>query len=153
MWRAALLRDDDGVVAVETALVSSLILIPLLLGLSDVAQLAIAKARVQEALQDALTYVAATNSTSSAQITSAAQAAYGSSISVSSSQACYCVATGTTTPTMPTSVSCTASCLPGTTLAQFERITVSQTVQILFSVQYLASSVTIASTGLVQTGP
>jgi Flp pilus assembly protein TadG len=143
-----LIRARDGAVAVETALVSSLLLVPLLLGLWDVAQIAMAQAQLDEALQDAITYVAATGSTNSSNITTAGQAAYGSSISVSSSEACYCVQTSTTTPT---SVSCTGTCSSGT-MEQFMSITVSTTVTIPFPVPYLGSTVSLSSTGNAQIG-
>jgi Flp pilus assembly protein TadG len=146
-----LMRARDGAVAVETALVSSLLLIPLLLGLWDVAQVAMAQAKLDEALQDAITFVAATGSTSSSSITTAGQAAYGSSISVSSSEACYCVQTSTTTPTAPTSISCTGTCSSGT-MEQFMSITVSTTVTIPFPVPYLGSTVSLSSTGNAQIG-
>ena len=142
----------DGAVAVEVALVSSLILVPLLLGLWDVAQIAFAKAKVDEALQDAVSYVAAGNSGNSSGITSAAQGAYGNTISVSTSTACYCVKTTTSTPTAPSSVSCSGSCAGGSTLQQFMSITVSLAVSIPFTVTYLGSSVTVSSTGQVRTG-
>jgi Flp pilus assembly protein TadG len=147
-----LLSAADGVVAVETALVCSLLLVPMLLGLWDVARIAMSTAELDEALQDAITYVAATNSTSSSAITTAAQAAYGNSISVSSSTVCYCVPTGTSTPTSPSSVSCTGSCSSGNSLEQYVSITVSTTVTIPFSVPYLGSSMALSSTGQVQTG-
>jgi TadE-like protein len=44
-----LIRARDGAVAVETALVSSLLLVPLLLGLWDVAQIAMAQAQLGSA--------------------------------------------------------------------------------------------------------
>jgi Flp pilus assembly protein TadG len=146
-----LLKAKDGAVAVETALVSSLILVPLLLGLWDVAQIAMAQAQLDEALQDAITYVAATGSTSSSSITTAGQAAYGSAISVSSSQACYCVNTTTTTPTAPTSVSCTGTCSSGS-MEQFMSITVSTTVTMPFPVPYLGSTIALSSSGNAQIG-
>jgi Flp pilus assembly protein TadG len=155
MWRR-LFRAVDGAVAVETALVSSLILVPLLLGLWDVAQLAMSQAELDEALEDAISYIAgnmaAGTTWTTSGITSAAQASYGSGVGVSSSQVCYCVETGSSTPTAPTSVSCSGSCSSGSTIEQYESITVSMTVSIPFTVSYLGSSVTLSSTGQIQTG-
>ena len=94
-------RSEDGNISVELALVLSFVFVPMLLGIWDVAQIGFGQAQVQEALQDAVTYVAAGN-TGSSGVTSAAQSAYGNSISVSTSTVCYCVKTGTTTPTAPT---------------------------------------------------
>lgn len=144
-------RAKDGSVSVELALVASFLFVPLLLGVWDVAQIAFGQAQVQEALQDAVTYVAAGN-TGTSGITAAAQAAYGSSISVSTSTVCYCVQTGTTNPTAPSSATCGGSCSSGNDLEQFMSITVSKSVSIPFTVPYLGSSVTVSSVGKVRTG-
>lgn len=144
-------RAKDGSVSVELALVASFLFVPLLLGVWDVAQIAFGQAQVQEALQDAVTYVAAGN-TGTSGITAAAQAAYGSSISVSTSTVCYCVQTSTTNPTAPSTATCGGSCSSGNDLEQFMSITVSKTVSIPFTVPYLGSSVTVSSVGKVRTG-
>jgi Flp pilus assembly protein TadG len=150
----ALLRRDDGIVAVETALVMSFILVPLLLALWDVAQLALAQAQLDEALQDVLTYVSASNSNAgnATGITTAAQAAYGTGISVTTSTVCYCVPTGTATPTSPTSVACAGSCASGNQFEKFLNVTVSASVTIPFPLPYLSSPSTVASSGVVRTG-
>jgi Flp pilus assembly protein TadG len=145
-------RAQDGSVSVEAALVMSFILAPMLLGLWDVAQIGFGQAQVQEALQDAVTYVAAGNAGNSSGITAAAQSAYGSSISVSTSTVCYCVQTSTSSPTTPTSEACTGSCSSGNDFEQFMSITVTKTVSIPFTVPYLGKSVTVTSTGQVRTG-
>jgi Flp pilus assembly protein TadG len=145
-------RSQSGSVSVETGLVTSFVLVPVMLGLWDVAQIGLGQAQVQEALQDAVTYVAAGNSSNTSGITSAAQAAYGTSMSVSTSTACYCVQTGTSSPTAPTSATCGGSCGSGNDLEQFMNITVSKTVAIPFSVPYLGSTITVKSTGQVRTG-
>ena len=145
-------RDKDGSISVEAALVMSFILVPMLLGVWDVAQIGFGQAQVQEALQDAVTYVAAGNAGNSSGITAAAQSAYGTSISVSTSTVCYCVQTGTSTPTTPTSEVCSGSCGGGNDFEQFMSITVSKTVSIPFTVPYLGKSVTVTSTGRVRTG-
>jgi hypothetical protein len=143
-------KAEDGSVSVEAALVMSFILVPALLGLWDVAQIGFGQAQVQEALQDAITYVAAGNASNSSGITAAARSAYGTSITVSTSTACYCVQTGTSSPTAPTSVTCGGSCSGD--LEQFMSITAGKTVTIPFTVPYLGSSVTVTSTGQVRTG-
>ena len=71
-------RAEEGSVSIEAALVVSFVLLPVLLGLWDVAQIGFGQAQVQEALQDAVTYVAAGNSSNSSGIAAAARAAYGS---------------------------------------------------------------------------
>lgn len=144
-------QSEDGNISVEFALLLSFIFVPMLLGIWDVAQIGFGQAQVQEALQDAVTYVAAGN-TGSSGVTSAAQSAYGTSMSVSTSTVCYCVKTGTTTPTTPTTATCGSSCSSGNDYEQFMSITVSKTVSIPFTVPYLGNSVTVSSTGKVRTG-
>jgi Flp pilus assembly protein TadG len=144
-------KNEIGSMAVETALVMSFVLVPMLLGLWDVAQIGLGQTQVQEALQDAVTYVAAGNSSNTSGITSAAQSAYGTSIQVSASAVCYCVQTGSVA--MPTSVSCgSGSCSSGGNFEQFMNITTSKAVAIPFPVPYLGSSVTVTSTATVRTG-
>ena len=95
-------ENERGSIAVEAALVMSFVVVPLLLGLWDVAQIGLGQSQVQEALQDAITYVAAGNSSNTAGVAAAAQSAYGNAISVSASAVCYCVKT--TSVAMPTAV-------------------------------------------------
>jgi Flp pilus assembly protein TadG len=146
-----LFKAEDGAVSVETALVLSFILVPALLGLWDVAQIGFGQAQVQEALQGAVTYVAAGNASNSAGITAAAQSAYGSSTAVSTSTVCYCVQTSSS-PAQPSAVACTSSCGSGKDFEQFMSITATKTIVMPFPVPYLGSSVTVKSTGQVRTG-
>jgi Flp pilus assembly protein TadG len=141
---------NDGVIAVETALVASFILIPCFLGLWDVGQIAVGKVQLDEALADTLTYVAAGNAGNSAGITKAGQAAYGTAVTVVTSAVCYCDNTAATSPTAPSSVSCTGSCSSGQ-FEQFLSVTVSQSVTLLFSLPYLTSPRTYTATGQVRT--
>jgi Flp pilus assembly protein TadG len=144
-------KNETGSMAVETALVMSFVLVPMVLGLWDVAQIGLGQTQVQEALQDAVTYVAAGNSSNTSGIISAAQSAYGTSIQVSANAVCYCVQTGSVA--MPTSVSCSSgSCSSGGNFEQFMNITTSKTVAIPFAVPYLGNSVTVTSTATVRTG-
>jgi Flp pilus assembly protein TadG len=143
-------ENERGSIAVEAALVMSFVVVPLLLGLWDVAQIGLGQSQVQEALQDAITYVAAGNSSNTAGVAAAAQSAYGNAISVSASAVCYCVKT--TSVAMPTAVSCSSSCSSGGDFEQFMSITTSKTVPIPFAVPYLGDSVTVTSTAMVRTG-
>jgi Flp pilus assembly protein TadG len=147
-----LLAATDGAVAVELALVLSLFLAPTFLFLWDFASVYQGKANVEEALQDATTYVINSGSSATtAGATSAAQAANGSSISVSTSTSCYCVSTSTTVPTMPTSVSCSGSCTGSAVLQHFMKIVTTNSVTIPFPVSWLTSPYTVTATGYVRT--
>jgi Flp pilus assembly protein TadG len=150
-----LLAATDGAVAVEAALVLSLFLVPMLLCLWDFSQLYEGQANVDEALQDTVTYVMGTGSNATtAGATSAAQAANGSSITVSNSMVCYCVSTSTTVPTMPASVSCTGSCTGSSVLQRFMKIVTTNSVTIPFPVSWinLTSPHTVTATAYVRTG-
>ncbi len=143
-----------GAAAVEVALVLALFLVPFLLLLWDVGLVALGKAELDEALQDTMTYVSAGNASNSSGITAAAQKAYGTSITVSTSTVCYCVATGTSQPTAPSSIACTSTCNSGYVRQQFMNITVSTEVDIPFPVSgfNLTSPLTLTTTGSVRTG-
>jgi Flp pilus assembly protein TadG len=141
---------DQGAIAVETALVASFILVPCFLGLWDVGQIALGQAQLSEALEDTLTYVAAGNAGNAAGITRAAQASYGSGITVVTTAVCYCDNTTATSPTAPNAVSCSGSCSSGQ-FEQFLSVTVSQSVTLLFSLPYLSSPRTLSATGQIRT--
>jgi Flp pilus assembly protein TadG len=149
-----LIAARDGVAAIETALIMSLFLVPFLLAVWDVGQIAAGKAQLDEALQDTITYVSAGNATNGSGITAAAQAAYGGSITVATATSCFCVSTSSSQPTAPTSTSCSAKCGTGYVLQQFMAITTSSKVVIPFPVPFLnlTSPLTITSTGSVRTG-
>jgi hypothetical protein len=145
----------DGTVAVEAALVLSLFLAPTLVCLWDVGQIYQGRAIADESLQDAATYVmnTGTNATGSG-VTAAAQASGGGSISASTSTVCYCVTTSGTTPTMPSSVSCSGSCSGSTVLQKFMSIGTTESVTIPFPVSWLniTSPYTVTATVNVRTG-
>jgi Flp pilus assembly protein TadG len=148
------LAAADGAVAVEAALVLSF-LVPILLCLWDFSRLYEGQANVDEALQDAVTYVMSAGSNATAAgATSAAQAANGTSITVSTSTVCYCVSTSTTVPTMPTSASCTGSCTGSSVLQHFMKVITTNSVTIPFPVPWisLTSPYTETATAYVRTG-
>jgi Flp pilus assembly protein TadG len=150
-----LLTAIDGAVAVEAALVLSLFLVPMLLCLWDFSQLYEGQANLDEALQDTVTYVMSTGSNATAAgAISAAQAANGTSITVSTSTVCYCISTSTTVPTMPTSVNCTSSCTGSSVLQQFMKVIATNSVTIPFPVPWikLTSPYTVTATAYVRTG-
>jgi Flp pilus assembly protein TadG len=144
----------EGVAAIETALLISLFFGPFLLAVLDAGQIALGKSQLDEALQDAMTYVSAGNASNGSGITAAAQGAYGASISVTTSTVCYCVGTGTSQPTAPSSTGCSSKCGTGYVLQQFMNISVSNKVVIPFPVPFLnlTSPLTLTTTGAVRTG-
>jgi Flp pilus assembly protein TadG len=150
-----LLAGNDGAVAVEAALVLSVLLAPMLLCLWDFSQLYQGQANVDEALQDTVTYVMSTGSNATAAgAISAAQAANGNGITVSTSTVCYCVSTSTSAPTMPTSVSCTSSCTGSSVFQKFMKVVATNSVMIPFPVPWikLTSPYTMTATAYVRTG-
>jgi len=150
-----LLSAIDGSVAVETALVVSLFLAPTILCVWDFAQLYQGQAAVDEALQNAVTYVMSNGSNATtAGAQQAAQAANGSSISVSASTVCYCISTNTSSPTVPSSVSCSGTCSANSVFQKFMSITTTNSVTIPFPVSWinLTSPYSVTAAGHVRTG-
>ncbi len=127
----------------------------MLLCLWDFSQLYQGQANLDEALQDTVTYVMSTGSNATAAgALSAAQAANGNSITVATSTVCYCVATSTTVPTMPTSVGCASSCTGSSVLQKFMKVAATKSVTIPFPVPWinLTSPYTLTATAYVRTG-
>ncbi len=111
-----LLRDRRGIAALETGIVLSALLLPMLAGIAGVGQATLLQYRVDRATHMGLLYAWGTPSTATASnVVAAAQAGYGSSntdtSTTTASIACYCLdQAGTRTSSNTTSVSCTGSC-------------------------------------------
>jgi Flp pilus assembly protein TadG len=148
-------RCTKAVVAVETALVLSIFLVPMLLCLLDFATLFQGQAAVDEAMQDAMTYVLNVGvKATTAGVQTAAQASTSQTISVSTSTVCYCVSTTSSSPTMPDTVACNSTCGNGYVFQQFMNIVTTGQVAIPMPVPWinLNSPYTATATGMVRTG-
>jgi Flp pilus assembly protein TadG len=155
---ARLIRDRSGVAAVEAALATALILVPLALGVIDLGLAFSDEARLDRALQAATFYVWSnpTGYTGSG-IATAAGAGYGSggptltvtpSGTVAPAPVCYCLTSGYIKGS--SSVSCTSTCSSGAPGA-YLTITASATFTLPVAVPYLASSFTQTVSGTIRT--
>jgi Flp pilus assembly protein TadG len=146
-------RDRTGVAATEAALATSIVLIPLSLGIIDYGALVADEARLDRALQSAVYYVW-NNPTgfTTAGIQSAAAAGFGTAsptVTVTASSSCQCVSNGYS-PVGGT-VSCSATCPSGEALASYLTITATATFTLPVTVPTLASSLTRSVSGAIRT--
>jgi Flp pilus assembly protein TadG len=128
----ALLRDRAGVASLEAALITSLVLVPLLGGAADAGLLLDAWGNVTRAEQAAL-LSAWGSGASPATIQAAAKTAYGSASPAPTiplpTVACYCLPSATAySRGNASAVSCSTTCASGNTLTQFATVSVGTTV-------------------------
>jgi len=157
-WRGTrrLLRDRNGVAAVEAAIVISLVLAPLCMGVAAYAMVIADTVKLDRALQAAMFYVwnNPTGFTTSG-VQTAAAAGYDNTsfpntsptLTVTTTSVCYCVSTS---DVKGSSVSCTGTCTSGT-VGTYVTVTASATFTLQLVVQALTSSVTQSVTGTVRT--
>jgi Flp pilus assembly protein TadG len=147
-----LLRDRAGIAAVEAALATGIILIPLTLGVIAYGAVLANEARLDRALQSATYYVWNNMSGfTTAGITTAANAGFGSAAptpTVTTSTTCKCVSSGYN----PVStVACTGTCSSGQTLASYLTITITASFTLPVTVSYLASPLSQSVSGTIRT--
>jgi Flp pilus assembly protein TadG len=153
---ARLLRDRSGVAGVEAAMVISLVLVPLCLGVAAYAVVLADTARLDRALQSALFYIW---SNPTGFTTSGVQAAAASgydntpyastspTLTVTATSACYCVSSSAV---KGASVSCTGTCTSGT-VGTYVTVTASATFTLPVVVHTLTSPLTQSVTGTIRT--
>jgi Flp pilus assembly protein TadG len=149
---AAFRRDRRGVAALETAFAFGFVLLPLCLGMSDLATEIRATMRLDSALQSAVFYVWANQGTfTAAGIQSAAQAGYGAeapTLTVTSSTACSCV----TFYYLPASgIACTGTCPLLQTRAAYTTVTASISLTLPAPLPPLISPAALSVRGTVRT--
>ena len=144
--------DRIGSASVEAALAISLVLIPLCLGMVDMAATLAVTARLDRALQAAVYYVWANpTSLSASNIQQAANAAYGSAsptLSVSTSTACSCVLKSYQPVS---SISCSNTCPSGQTRASYMTISASTSYPLPAPLPWLTSPQNLSFQGTVRT--
>ncbi len=146
--------------AIEAALATSLLLVPLSIGVIDLSLAINDAARLDRALQAAAfavwnspsSFTANPLGTAAANtISTAAINGFGNTITpaptVSSSTACYCVTNGYS---KGSSVSCSGSCSSGT-VGVYVTITVSYNFTLPIAVPYLASPLAQSVSGTIRT--
>jgi Flp pilus assembly protein TadG len=129
----AILRDRSGVASIEAALLTSLLLVPMLGGAADAGLVLYNWGKVTRAEQAGL-LSALGNGASPSTMLQAALTAYGNAPvkpSLQASVLCYCLPTATAYRRAGAGVvSCATTCGAGDTLAQFATLSVSTTVKL-----------------------
>ncbi len=152
-----LLSQDCGSISVEAALVISLILLPLLLGLWDYTTVLSVQARLDEALNAAIEYADASgaNATNTAGISQAATSAYGStspSMAISGpTLSYYCIAVSPAgTRASGTDAEAGADCGSGEVLATYATLSLATTVPLPVSAPGLGSTFALSDNATVR---
>jgi Flp pilus assembly protein TadG len=149
----ALGRDRRGSVTVESALVFTFVLMPMMvLGIGF--GLALTAWSQVNLVEQSVMYMVWNNpaTATAAQISSFVQASYGAAkpaVTVNASTACYCIAP-TGTRTAGTSVSCSGSCSNGQVLATYLQVTVAATQVLPMSVPLLDNPFVASASGTVR---
>jgi Flp pilus assembly protein TadG len=149
--------DEGGSIALETALVMTFFLVPLVLGMTDLGLVFMTRAQLDQGLQAALFYAWYNNPTvvTNANVQAAAIAGVGQTSQTPTAtvtQTNYCVTSPTGsnangTPTGSTRATYATACTGSTIPATYMTVTVSVTLTLPVTVPYLANPVTLTSTG------
>ena len=148
-------RERHGAVALEAALIGSLLLVPLAVGAVDLGSIFATQARLDAALEAAALYAWGNpGNATPANITQIAQSAYGngapSLVATTPQNVCYCISVGGGQQTR-TSVSCTGNCATGQQLGTFLSVSFSTNLSLPAPVPGLPTTVSLSSAGMVRT--
>lgn len=143
-------RDRRGVAALEMALVTTFLLLPLTAAISGAGQALIARSRVDLGLHAGLMYAWGLPTATNSQIITAAQAASGptnTTVTANATVACYCIpATGTRAA--GTVVDCAGSCSSGV-LGRWVTVSTSSSFTPIFPA-FGTTQMTLTATGTVR---
>ena len=142
-------KNRDGAVSVELALIASLVLLPMTIGAVDAAQIITTRARLDQALHEAMFYAWANGGSvtaSAVQTTAASASAPQPSVTASITQYCITPATGypsSGSPNLPNN----GSCSNGQSLESYLSVTASASVTLFFTGWVITSPTTLSVTG------
>lgn len=142
-------RDRRGVAALETGLVVSLLLLPLLSGVAGAGQALLTQFRLDRALHAALMHGWGDPSASTANLQAAALLGYGSDGPTMSSTvtiACYCI-TASTGARTTTTVACNGACSNGQIVGKYATVTASASFTPIMTVTWGGSAWNMSATG------
>ncbi len=148
-------RERRGAVALEAALIGSLLLVPLAVGAVDLGSIFTTQARLDAALEAAALYAWGNpGNATPANITQIAKSAYGNAaptlLATTPQNVCYCITVGGGQQTR-TAVSCTGSCASGAQLGIYLSVSFSTNLSLPAPVPGLPTTVSLSSAGMVRT--
>ena len=146
----ALARDRCGSLSVEAAIIFSLILIPLMLGVWEGSRLILLRGTLDDAVQSASYFVAqaGSNTPTSAAVTSAARQAVGlPDLAVAVADVCVC---SDQNGSSITTRACTASCTGGKIASQHLQITVDRSITAAFPYPFVPQTFALSASATVR---
>jgi Flp pilus assembly protein TadG len=148
----ALWNDRSGAAALEMALITTFLLLPLSAGLIGSGQALLTQYRVDRALHAALIYAWTAPTASSAALQSAAQGGYGAgggTLATSASTACYCI-DPTGSRASGTAVLCTGTCTAPQIVGTWVTVNASAVFTPVFPIPWTSAAWTLSATGTVR---
>jgi Flp pilus assembly protein TadG len=148
----ALWRDRRGVAALEMALITTFLLLPLTAGVVGSGQAILTQYRVDRALHAGLMYAWGLPTATTSAIQTAATAGSGANattVSATASIACYCISP-TGTRGGGTSVSCPGSCTSPQVVATYATVTTTAGFTPIFPTPWGTAAWTLSATGTVR---
>lgn len=130
--RFAFRRDKRGSVALEAALMISLVLVPLTLAVVGAGQIIATQMRLDRALHAAMLFAWATPAATKTAVEAAALAGYGAGnppLTASAPIECFCML-ATSTRQSGTAASCSGTCLTGFVMGVYVTPTLTATVDV-----------------------
>lgn len=144
-----LLHDRRAVAALETGLVVSLLLLPLLSAVAGAGQALLTQFRLDRALHAALMHGWGAPTANAAVLRSAAQLGYGTAspaMTATASISCYCV-TVATGIRESAEKPCTATCASGTVMGTYATVTATAAFAPILAVTWGRAAWTLSATG------
>ncbi len=145
--------DRRGVAALEMALVSTFLLLPLTAGVIGSGQALLTQYRVDRALHSALVFAWGSPTATSATLQGAAQGGYGNggaAVTVTASSACYCIPP-TGTRGSGSAATCGGTCsVNGQVVGTWVTITTSAGFTPVFPILWTSASWTLSATATVR---
>lgn len=153
MTAPAMHRDRRGSVTVETALVLSLFLLPLVYGVAAIGQAVSTQVRLDRALHAAMLYIWATPGAAASGIQNAATSGYGAgdpTMTPTASKSCACIQPTAARPAGASGAHCSDTCANGTVLASYMTISLNATVAVDLPLPANLQSQALTASGTVR---
>lgn len=154
-----ILKDRRAIAAVETALVISFLLLPMMALITGSGQALLEQYRIDRGLHSGLMYAWGKPTAPQGEIQSAATSGYGSytpAMTAVASIACYCITAPAASPATAgtraggTTAVCGSTCPSGQTLGTWVTVTASTTFTPIFTLNWGSAAWPISATGTVR---